>query len=295
MKKTKILVPALSVLALGMAASVTGTVAWFTATAKATAQGIAVKTIVPSSMYIDSQFHGVTEEGALTLDSITYAAQPTQLDPVHMDKRNLASNEGKKLEARKPSAYEEGQGPTQSFSGVASAYGGDAVADISLGGEDGLPAITQHNFGDFALALEQSIVTKKTGASATTYRLGATVSVSGIAQTGTDAKKANELLAYLTLRSGFLYTADGGTTWSFTGQAMSAADTFNDGNAGRPGAVSNGEASFSEVEIGTANYNSVVGVVPVFWLEGSDSNAYANRFQDTYNWTIVVSYRAIVA
>lgn len=35
MKKTKILVPALAVLALGMAASVTGTVAWYTATSNA--------------------------------------------------------------------------------------------------------------------------------------------------------------------------------------------------------------------------------------------------------------------
>ena len=290
MKKTKVLIPALSILALGMAASVTGTVAWFTATAKAKAEGIAVKTIVPSSMFIDNQFHAVAEGNALTLDTITYEAAATQLDPIHMDKTNIADT-NKRVEAVKPSAYSTQ--PTQSNPGVASAYA-DIVGSIALGTDDGLPTITQTNFANYALALEQSIVTKKTGADAQSYTLGATVSVSGIATTGTEAKKANERLAYLTLRSGFLYTSDGGSSWSFVGQAKNG-ETFNDGDTARPGALSEGAASFSEVQIGSAHYNSVVCVVPVFWLEGSDSNAYANRFQDTYNWTIEVSYRAITA
>ena len=52
MKKTKILVPALAVLALGMAASVTGTVAWFAANNVVNANGMLVRSTTPSSLVI---------------------------------------------------------------------------------------------------------------------------------------------------------------------------------------------------------------------------------------------------
>ena len=55
MKKTKILVPALAVLALGMAASVTGTVAWFAANNVVNANGMKIQSSTPSSLAIGKQ------------------------------------------------------------------------------------------------------------------------------------------------------------------------------------------------------------------------------------------------
>lgn len=55
MKKTKILIPAMSVLALGMAAAVTGTVAWFSANNVVTATGMTFKSVTPSSLAIGKQ------------------------------------------------------------------------------------------------------------------------------------------------------------------------------------------------------------------------------------------------
>ena len=55
MKKTKVLVPALAVLALGMAASVTGTVAWFAANNVVNANGMKVQSSTPSSLAIGEE------------------------------------------------------------------------------------------------------------------------------------------------------------------------------------------------------------------------------------------------
>ena len=63
MKKTKILVPALGILALGMAASVTGTVAWFTSATTVTAGQLTVAVASNSDLRINN------EPAALATDS----------------------------------------------------------------------------------------------------------------------------------------------------------------------------------------------------------------------------------
>ena len=63
MKKTKILVPALAVLALGMAASVTGTVAWFAANNVVNANGMKIQSTTPSSLAIGTEINAVASEG----------------------------------------------------------------------------------------------------------------------------------------------------------------------------------------------------------------------------------------
>lgn len=52
MKKSKIIVPALGLIALSTAASITGTVAWFTANNSVTITGMSVKTNVASNLFI---------------------------------------------------------------------------------------------------------------------------------------------------------------------------------------------------------------------------------------------------
>lgn len=60
MKKTKIIVPALAMLLLGTAASVTGTVAWFSVSTTANVTGMTVKTKVQSNMLIAGDTIGST-------------------------------------------------------------------------------------------------------------------------------------------------------------------------------------------------------------------------------------------
>lgn len=52
MKKTKVLIPALGILSLSMAASITGTVAWFSANASVTANGMKIAAATDSSLLI---------------------------------------------------------------------------------------------------------------------------------------------------------------------------------------------------------------------------------------------------
>ncbi len=69
MKKTKVLVPAMAVLALGMAAAVTGTVAWFSSNNVVTANRMMFKSVTPSSLAIGEE---LTAAGIGNATSITY-------------------------------------------------------------------------------------------------------------------------------------------------------------------------------------------------------------------------------
>ena len=77
MKKTKILVPALAVLALGMAASVTGTVAWFAANNVVNANGMYLKSTTPSSLVISKTINADGIGDATFIDYETAADDPS--------------------------------------------------------------------------------------------------------------------------------------------------------------------------------------------------------------------------
>ena len=72
MKKTKIIVPALGMLLLSTAASVTGTVAWFSVSNKAQVSGMSVKTKVQSNMLIAADTIGSTAK----LADSNFAGEP---------------------------------------------------------------------------------------------------------------------------------------------------------------------------------------------------------------------------
>ena len=79
MKKTKILVPAVAVLALSMAAAVTGTVAWFSSNTKVTASGMTISATTSKSLMI-SLTSSTGWTNAVTVDST--AAQKSAVLPV---------------------------------------------------------------------------------------------------------------------------------------------------------------------------------------------------------------------
>ena len=319
MKKTKILIPALGILALGMAASVTGTVAWFTQTAIAKATGISVKSTVPSSLYITNGLLATTAGNAFDTDSVNhgsdaeYAAQSSKkLDPIHMDK-----SETNTLAARKPVAYSEE--PNQTSAGTESAWllDGVDVGDPEDTGRigalvgttsAGAPAISGSI--DQALYVKESIVRRKTQSE--NYTLYATVKVSGVHY------ETKEMAAFNTLRVGFFSTIDDGAHWNFFGQAIQSDPTTNTSNDwqnsdatnnintayGRPAlTIPNGGAGLTVEDelngefvkvpvVGTnaASNNSVLALVVVLWLEGTDDACLANNFQFEYTWNIEISY-----
>lgn len=79
MKKSKILAPALAILCLSTAASVTGTVAWFASNNVVTADGLKVKSTLPSSLAINSTIDGTNGVGKET--SVSFAAAAVALNP----------------------------------------------------------------------------------------------------------------------------------------------------------------------------------------------------------------------
>lgn len=81
MKKTKILVPALAVLALGMAASVTGTVAWFAANNVVNANGMKIQSSTPSSLAIGKQIVAGSGIGDATVIDYETAVDTNILNP----------------------------------------------------------------------------------------------------------------------------------------------------------------------------------------------------------------------
>ena len=77
MKKTKILVPAMAVLALGMAATVTGTVAWFSANNVVSADGMHIQSTTPASLVIGSSVADLAnKKRTIDLDSNTTVLSP---------------------------------------------------------------------------------------------------------------------------------------------------------------------------------------------------------------------------
>lgn len=78
MKKTKIIVPALGVLLLSTAASVTGTVAWFSMNNYVTAEGMNVKAKAENGIVISNAADGVSwKDSASSLHTSTLEVKPT--------------------------------------------------------------------------------------------------------------------------------------------------------------------------------------------------------------------------
>ena len=77
MKKTKILIPAMSVLALGMAAAVTGTVAWFSANNVVSATGMHMQSTTPASLVIGESIDDIeNKKRAIDLNTETTVLTP---------------------------------------------------------------------------------------------------------------------------------------------------------------------------------------------------------------------------
>ena len=135
-----------------MAASVTGTVAWFTQNAIATASGMAVYTKVPSSLYIAKDFVKSNASGSLTQDSISYTDDAVQLDPTHMSFESAS----KTLTAQIPDEEHWTADPDQTSAGHAGAWSSTLGGTLVGGATDGLACVTNTGFSAYAYYVKQS-------------------------------------------------------------------------------------------------------------------------------------------
>ena len=311
MKKTKVLIPALSVLALGMAASVTGTVAWFTTTAIANANGMQVTSVVPSSLYIDDTIFASSEGVSLDSDSVTHSAHATPLNPAHMA---FASDV---LTAKEPLTYVAGNEVGQGMAGIGATFANKVTLTGSKSGENKAALAeaagdggVNGDIGSYFAYYPESIIRKQTG-NVTKFSLNATITVSGV-----DKEDGLEKKAYETIRVGFLYTVNDGEDWFWSTRQQETVTTdattiANTRNTGRPATdgdhLTGSNHSYSGLYCENWNFmggehstdgdaakatpNEVFVVVPVIWLEGEDSNCYAINFQNAYNWTVSIQYK----
>lgn len=304
MKKTKILIPAMSILALGMAASVAGTVAWFYTNDVANATGMAVKTHVPTSLYIEKNFFALNDTNSLFKDAIEYTELASEINECHMGTANLATaGEGHvvgALDGLTPSDWTTE--PTQNTAGVASEYAIAGSAELSYSETAGVktPAVDATGLTDRAFVLRQSIVRKTNEAG--TYTLKAKVTISGIDGRSEIGDVGHyEAQALQAFRVGFLSSKDGGATWSFVGQQQ-ASDYDTPANGGHeatfaPSAVSDAASQTSVIYssyinvLASCNNNEVIAVCPVMWIEGTDDGCTALKYQNQYNWTVDIEYK----
>ena len=114
MKKTKIIVPALGILLLSTAASVTGTVAWFTTNNTVTASSMTVKAVVSGNLFIKEGMNvAYANINAISAD-ITMSA--LALQPADI---NFADGSA---DVRIPLTYAESKAPTIDSAGQAATW-----------------------------------------------------------------------------------------------------------------------------------------------------------------------------
>ena len=137
MKKTKVIIPALGILLLSTAASVTGTVAWFSMNNTVTASTMTVKAKVTGNLNIEKGL--IADKDLINKTDITdLDVSVTTLSPVHFDASNLSTSG--KVDAQVPNWDATGAvKPTANTPGTpgtgADAYNSVGFAGITNGAD----------------------------------------------------------------------------------------------------------------------------------------------------------------
>ena len=213
MKKLNVIVPALAILALGTAASVTGTVAWFSANANVTVSGMKIQAKTDSSLFI-ANGAGVAL-ASITGDSVTLSvASAPEVKPVDM-----VLNAGV-VKANIPSAYSTN--PTATTAGSGSAW-----TQVGSLGAAAATSETSYDIDDYVVSNYVSIARKQS--SGASYTLSASVAV-----THATASPLNKALRVGMFVNGeWLESTDSGlaTAGSATFTIASTTGTLNDNTA----------------------------------------------------------------
>ena len=265
MKKTKVIIPALGILLLSTAASVTGTVAWFTTNNSVSASTMTVHAVVSGNLFIKEGNSATLDQINAVSASLTTTA--TSLSPVDVIADGTV---GAKLQI--PDVYSTS--PTVGGAGTVSTYKavtGSSITPTSATGETG-----------YVLVDYVSIANKQTNAS--TFPLHPTVEVE---------VHSDDLLAKA-LRAGIVIAqfdgSLGAATYYESGDAAISTKTVGEGESAVTKTYATLDFNNGENPYPSAlNDNKIYRVALMLWFEGDDGDCFVNNAQHLGNcvasWT----------
>ncbi len=255
MKKTKVIIPALGILLLSTAASVTGTVAWFTTNNTVSASSMAVKAVVNGNLNIvKGSAATLNEINLLKVEDLGVSEQA--LIPVDISDEKIATEHG--VQARIPATYAADQDPTVSSAGKAATW--TELGIISATANNANTASAKYVATGYV-----SIANKSNPAS--TFLLHPTVEVTVFAtDTLAGALRAGMVIA----------TDDNSYCQYFESGDASVADTK----------VTLAFTSFPTALVDNTPYRVSLNI----WYEGEDSQCFVNNAVNVANSTAVWSF-----
>lgn len=258
MKKTKVLVPALGVLCLGMAAAVSGTVAWYSANDRVQADGMTVQAKVATNLYIEN---GLTNEiDAINKTSVSLTYTSTSMSPATL---SFATNTLTVQEAAtfntKPTPSTPGSAAT--YTNIGTYTGAANAINAAKAGEPELSSYVGYD--------PVSVVRKAADATnSMSLKVDATVS-------GASAE------IYKCFRLGFMWSIDGGANWKW--KALEAVNPDK-------GTIS--WTSQSIMDAVTVNDNTATEIGVFAWFDGENEFCTANNAIGVNQATINLTFHA---
>lgn len=322
MKKTKIIVPALGIIAFATAASITGTVAWFTANNAVSVTGMQFKTQVGNNLLIADNQTGATFTDSVFATSLTQTRK-AKLEPVSSINgvgfyyTTLANDNGSAKTAS----------PFYTYSEAASLADTDAdktAYDASFNTKYGVASPTTgwagtvlYGYVDYTFYLKASLASQNDriimnectmkynnaalGASDKAWRIGvfaheaSATTTDGVTtvNTYTTAMAAGDNKTILS-PSGADYFAKTGGTESTVVDAVSGVSATARGDGFEPtyGDVVNFNSQAVIYEAANdGETNKVFKVVVRLWLEGEDTKCYVDNYKTlSADYTLSLSF-----
>ena len=316
MKKTKIIVPALGIIAFATAASITGTIAWFTANNAVSVSGMQFKTQVGNNLLIADNQTGATFTDSVFATSLTQTRRAklepvSSIDGVGFYYTTVANDNGSAKTASPFYAYSEGASLADTD---ADKTAHDASFNTSYGVASpttGWAGTVLYGYVDYTFYLKASLASTgdriimngctmkynnaALGASDKAWRIGvfaheASASTSAgvtTVTTYTTAMAAGDNKTILSPSGADYFTKEGGTSDTVvnavsgvSGTAPTYADVTN----------FNSQAIIYEA-LGDGEANKVFKVVVRLWLEGEDTKCYVDNYNTlTEDYTLSLSF-----
>ena len=321
MKKTKIIVPALGIIAFATAASITGTVAWFTANNAVSVTGMQFKTQVGNNLLIaDNQNAEFTDSVFATSLTQTRKAKlepVSSIDGVGFYYTTVANDNGSAKDASPFYAYSEG-------ASLADTDADKTANDASFNSRYGVASPTTgwagtvlYGYVDYTFYLKASLASqhdriimnectmKYNNAALTASDKAWRIGVFAAAATASTSAGVTTVTPYTTAMaagnnktilspSGADYFAKTGGTDPVKVDAVSgvSATARGDGFAPTYGDVINlNEKAIIYSASAAAETNKVFKVVVRLWLEGEDTKCYVDNYKTlSADYTLSLSF-----
>ena len=322
MKKTKIIVPALGIIAFATAASITGTVAWFTANNAVSVTGMQFKTQVGNNLLIADNQTGVSFTDSVFGTSLTQTRKAklepvSSIDGVGFYYTTVANDNGSAKTASPFYAYSEG-------ASLADTDADKTANDASFNSRYGVASPTTgwagtvlYGYVDYTFYLKASLASQHDriimnectmkynnaalGASDKAWRIGVFAAAATASTTDgvttvtpyTTAMAAGNNKTILSPSGADYFTKVGGTSDTVVNAVSGVSATARgDGYAPEYDDVINlNEKAIIYEASADGETNKVFKVVVRLWLEGEDTKCYVDNYKTlSADYTLSLSF-----